>query len=298
VRAGSHDGIRSLVYGEPVATHVDPIEKKPLNHYFPGERIFSLGTLGCNLRCRGCQNDSLSRGVYEAGGPKISADRVVQAAVRSGCSMIAYTYNEPIVWAEYAMDIAEAAHAANLRNVLVSAAYIQPEALSEFIKPFDAANIDLKGFSEEFYKNWAGGSLQPVLDALEEMHRKPGFWLEITTLVIPGINDSDEMLEAEFDWIVSHLGADVPLHLSAFHPACEAMDIASTPVGTLVHAAELAKSAGIRFVYLGNVRMNADTVCPSCGATLISRAGYSVSIKALTNGRCGQCGECIPGIWQ
>ncbi len=298
VRVGRLHGIESLVYGEPVATHVDPIEKKPLNHYFPGERIFSLGTLGCNLRCRGCQNDSLSRGTYIEGSEKIAPERVVQAALRSGCRMIAYTYNEPIVWAEYAMDIAAAAHAAKMRNVLVSAAYIQPDALQRFIEPFDAANIDLKGFSEAFYRDWAGGRLGDVLCALEVMHRKPGFWLEITTLVIPGINDSDAMLEAEFDWIVSHLGVDVPLHLSAFHPACEALEIGCTPLQTLVHAAELANRAGIRFVYLGNVRCNADTTCPACGTTLVSREGYRVSIQALREGKCNRCGTDIPGIWQ
>ena len=297
VRAGSRDGIACLVYGEPVARHVDPIEKKPLNHYFPGTKVFSLGTQGCNLRCRGCQNDSLSRGAYEPMGEKIAPELVVKMAERNGCSMIAYTYNEPIVWAEYAMDIAFAAREKGMRNVLVSAGAIRREALERFIEPFDAANIDLKGFSEAFYRSWAGGSLETVLETLEVLHRRPGFWLEITTLVIPGVNDSDEMLESEFAWYVKHLGGDVPLHLSAFHPACEALEIGCTPFETLERAREMATRAGIRFVYLGNVRENADTVCPKCGEPLVMRRGYRVRLGAFERGACQKCGEKIPGVW-
>ncbi len=297
VRMAKDDGIHSLVYGEPVASHVDPIEKKPLNHYYPGSMIYSLGTLGCNLRCRGCQNDSLSRSSYVPMAQKVGADQVVLAAQRSGCNMIAYTYNEPIVWAEYAHDIAVIAKKRGMKNVLVSAGFIQPAALEDWLEPFDAANVDLKGFSEDFYKTWAHGRLDTVLHTLEVMHRKPGFWLEITTLIVPGINDSDAMLQAEFAWIVEKLGQDVPLHLSAFHPACEALDIAPTPVETLIHATELARSAGIHFVYPGNVRMTTATECPACGHTLIRRRGFETTRVGLNQGCCDACGARIPGCW-
>lgn len=298
VRQADGEGIRSLVYGEPAATHVDPIEKKPLNHFFPGERIFSLGTLGCNLRCCGCQNDSLSRAAYVPMGAKVPAERIVEAAERAGCRMIAYTYNEPIVWAEYAYDIACLAKKAGMKNVLVSAGYIRPEALAWFLEPFDAANIDLKGFCEEFYRSWANAGLQPVLDAIETMHRKPGFWLELTTLVIPGINDSDEALREEFAWIVSNLGRDVPLHLSAFHPACEALEIESTPLETIERAAVLAREAGIHFVYPGNVPLETATRCAACGAELIRRFGFRTQNIGMKDGACAACGAAVPGVWK
>lgn len=297
VRRAMPDGIRSLVYGEPVATHVDPIEKKPLYHFFPGSRIYSIGTLGCNLRCRGCQNDSLSRAAYVPTGGKVSAERVVDAARDAGCRMIAYTYNEPVVWAEYAYDIACAAKKAGLLNVLVSAGYVRQEVLPWFLEPFDAANIDLKGFSETFYRSWANGTLEDVLNTLVYMHAKPGFWLEVTTLVIPGINDSDEMLCSEFEWLVSHLGCDVPLHLSAFHPACEALDIESTSPAVIVHASELARKAGLRFVYPGNVPLETATRCDVCDAELIRRFGFRTQMVGMKDGACAKCGHRVSGIW-
>lgn len=298
VRKAEKNGIRSLVYGEPVATHIDPIEKKPLNHFLPGERIFSLGTLGCNLRCRGCQNDGLSRAHYASMGTKISADRIVDAAIQAGCRMIAYTYNEPIVWAEYAYDIACVAKNAGLKNVLVTAGFIQTNALEWFLEPFDAANIDLKGFSESFYRSWANAKLQPILETIERMHNKKGFWLELTTLLIPGINDDDEMLKQEYQWIVDHLGKDVPLHLSAFHPACDALDVPPTSIENVEHAAELAVDAGIHFVYPGNVPIETATLCDACKTVLIRRFGFHTKNEGLNCGCCASCGHRIAGIWE
>ena len=298
-------GVRTARNGhsEPVdlgilsAIHVDPIEKKPMHHFYPGCGALSLGSFGCNLMCRGCQNASISRSRAE-GGFKMSPKRIVSEAVNHNCPVVAYTYNEPIVWGEFVAETAQIVRTAGLKNVMVTAGYVTPETRKWLFENIDGANVDLKGFSEDFYKTWANGSLAPVLDTLEYLHELPNFWLEITTLVIPGINDDPKMLKEEFKWIAEHLGYDVPVHLSAFHPAHRAMDIACTPENTLIKAQKLARNAGLHYIYLGNVPIESNTVCPHCGNTLIRRFGYHIEIVGLKSGKCGQCQHDIAGKWE
>lgn len=285
-------------HGLLAAIHIDPIEKKPLYHFLPSTKALSIGSFGCNLKCRGCQNDSLSRvNILQAEGFKLSPDRIVQEAIRHQCPSIAYTYNEPIVWTEFVQETALKARESGLKNVVVTAGYVTDKARETLFQNIDAANVDLKGFTEKFYKTWASGSLSPVLETLEYLHHLPNFWLEITTLLIPKINTDPAELEAEFNWIYEHLGPDVPVHLSAFHPACEAQDIPRTPQNMLLMALKLAKIAGLHFVYLGNVPLAVQTSCPECGQTLIERMAYNTKIEDLIHGKCRNCGHQIPGYW-
>jgi pyruvate formate lyase activating enzyme len=285
------DGILSAI-------HVDPIEKKPLNHYLPGCGALSLGSFGCNLKCKGCQNDSISQvPVSRARGFKLTPDQIVSEARHYRCPVIAYTYNEPIVWAEFVQKTALAAHAHGLKNVMVTAGYVAPESRDSLFEHIDAANVDLKGFTEDFYRSWANASLKPVLETLEYLHRKPGFWLEITTLLIPGINDDPDSLKAEFDWIAQKLGPDVPVHLSAFHPAHRAMDIPRTPVETILRAKDLAVQSGLHYIYPGNVPVPSDTRCPGCTNIVIRRFGFQTEISGMREGICSHCGQKIAGVW-
>ncbi len=280
------------------AIHIDPIEKKPLYHFLPSTNALSIGSFGCNLKCRGCQNDSLSRvNIRQADGFKLSPERIVQEAIQHQCPSIAYTYNEPIVWTEFVQETAQKARESSIKNVVVTAGYVTGKARETLFQNVDAANVDLKGFSDDFYKSWASGSLSPILETLEYLHHLPNFWLEITTLLIPEINTNPADLEAEFSWISEHLGPDVPLHLSAFHPACEAKDIPRTPQAMLLMALNLAKAAGLHFVYLGNVPLAVPTTCPDCGCHIIERMAYNASIEGLIHGKCRNCGRQIPGIW-
>ncbi len=276
--------------------HVDPIEKKPMHHFYPGCGALSIGSFGCNLMCRGCQNDSISRAKAE-GGFRLPPKRIVAEAVNYNCPVVAYTYNEPIVWGEFVAETARYVRAAGLKNVIVTAGYATEKTREWLFENIDGANVDLKGFSDEFYKSWANGTLQPVLETLEYLHSLPDFWLEITTLIIPGINDSRQMLENEFAWIVEHLGRDVPVHLSAFHPAHKAMDIARTPAETIEMACALAHEAGLHYVYPGNVALTADTRCPQCRNVLVRRTGYRIAMAGLKGDRCELCGCKIAGRW-
>ena len=285
-------------HGSLSAIHIDPIEKKPLHHFFPGSSALSLGGWGCNLKCRGCQNDSLSRTRADAVKPRVyDAEKIVLFARDEECQSIAYTYNEPIIWWEYMDEVANLARNQGIKNVMVTAGYVSEVARERVFAHIDAANVDLKGFSESFYRDWCGGKLGPILETLEYLHTKKDFWLEVTTLLIPGMNDGDEMLRAEFEWFVSHLGSEVPLHLSAFHPAAEAMNIPSTSLESVLHAGKLAREIGIRFVYMGNVPVMNDTVCSGCGNVLIRRMGYHVDIAGMNGGHCRTCGKELPGIF-
>lgn len=245
-------------YGHPVAVQNDPIEKKPLYHYMPGSRTFSIGTFGCNLNCLFCQNDSLSRGSYgaepRADLPFYAPDVLAEAALRAGCRSVAFTYNEPGVWAEYVMDIAHEAKKRGLGTVLVSNGYITPEAAEKLYPCIDAANIDMKGFSEDFYRGMCGGSLEPVLRACEYFRNVRGGHLELTNLVIPGRNDSDEMIGAYLDWAGEKLGLETVLHFSAYFPAYKYRESPPTPPETLYRIRDFARGRGFRFVYLGNIR--------------------------------------------
>jgi pyruvate formate lyase activating enzyme len=287
-------------YGHSSGFCVDPIEKKPLNHFLPGSRVLSFGTAGCNLGCRFCQNWDISKArdmdrLADAATP----DAIAAAALRLGCRSAAFTYNDPVIFAEYAIDVAHACQAAGLRTVAVTAGYISAAARPEFFAPMDAANVDLKGFTEEFYERQCIGALGPVLDTLVYLRRETRLWLEVTTLLIPGANDSDAELERASDWFALHLGPDVPWHFTAFHPDYKLLDRPGTPAATLRRARQIAQSKGIHFVYTGNIRdaEGGSTWCPGCHRRLVGRDGYNVREWAMQGGHCRACGTVIPGVW-
>ncbi len=281
---------------------VDPIEKKPLNHFYPGSAVLSFGTAGCNLACKFCQNWDISKAketdrLVDAATPETLA----HAAVKLGCKSVAFTYNDPVVFAEYAMDIADACHELGVKTVAVTAGYIHAAPRAEFFRRMDAANVDLKGFTEDFYWRSCGGHLQPVLDTLEYLVKKTEVWTEITTLLIPGKNDSSAEIEAQCRWIREHLGLEVPLHFTAFHPDWKMTDVVATPRGTLQRARDIARLAGLKYVYTGNVHDEAGgtTYCPSCEQALVVRDWHQINAYHLTDtGACGFCGAQLPGHWQ
>ncbi len=291
-------------WGHPVAMQVDPIEKKPLNHFLPGSQILSLGTLGCNLSCRFCQNWELSHPAADGmpAGNEVSPDEVARAAAERRIPAVAATYNEPAVWAEYALDVADACHANGLRMVAVTSGYFSPESRLEFFRKMDAANVDLKSFRDDFYKKWCGARLAPVLETLEAIRQETDCWLEVTTLLIPGLNDSETELDELTAWVAEHLGEDTPLHFSAFHPDGEMRDRPPTPPATLRRARDQARENGLHHVYVGNVRGEEDataTFCPDCGARLIEREGFRSRLARMDpDGRCQVCGRICSGVWQ
>jgi pyruvate formate lyase activating enzyme len=298
----NRDGVLySLVYDKVIARNVDPIEKKPLFHFCPGSRSFSIATPGCNFRCRHCQNADISQLPHDRNGMILGEDVspaiLVQAARRLGCSSISYTYTEPTIYFELAYDTARLAMTAGLKNVFVTNGYITPEAL-EVLRPFlHAANIDLKGFRDDFYREICGARLQHVLDAIR-LYKKYGIWIEITTLIIPGHNDSDEELDGIARFIKS-VGEDVPWHVSRFHPTYQLMDQPRTPVETLARARRIGLDAGLRYVYEGNVPgTGEDTLCWSCKEVLVERVGFSIKKNAVENGKCSKCGALIDGVWE
>ncbi len=301
----NHGGaLMAETWGRPVAMQVDPIEKKPLNHFLPGTRILSLGTLGCNLACRFCQNWELSHpasGTASAG-KEVLPEEVARAAVRGQIPSVAATYNEPAVWAEYALDIADACHDQGLRMVAVTSGYFSPESRVEFFRKMDAANVDLKSFRDDFYKQQCGARLAPVLETLEAIRTETDCWLEVTTLLIPGLNDSEAEIDELTAWVAGHLGEGTPLHFSAFHPDGEMLDRPPTPVETLRRARSRAKKNGLRHVYAGNVFGEEDataTWCPDCGARLIEREGFCPRIVGMdADGRCTACGRTCEGVWK
>lgn len=287
--------VRECCHGLISALHNDPVEKKPLHHFYPGSRTLSIGGFGCNLMCRGCQNFDISRRCATDGqGAVYTPEQIVQIALQHHAHSIAYTYNEPIVWWEFMDETAECAHHAGLKNIMVTAGYLCENMYDKVFRHIDAANVDLKGFDDTFYQNWANGRLQPVLDTLTYLHQKQTCWLEITTLLIPGQNDAPQTLSREFEWIHDHLGDDVPLHLSAFFPRWKALDIPSTPESTLYDARQRARDAGLHFVYLGNIMEPAVTCCPHCGEKLIERT-MSFCRNYLDKNRCIKCHEILPG---
>ena len=294
----------AATYGRPVAVQVDPIEKKPLYHFLPGTDVLSLGTLGCNLACRFCQNWSLSHpdGDASGGSAEVAPEEVARLATAQGIPAVAATYNEPAVWAEYAMDVADACHAQGLRMVAVTSGYFSPESRLDFFRKMDAANVDLKSFRDEFYVHWCGARLGPVLETLEAIRNETDCWLEVTTLVIPGLNDSEAEIDELTGWVAEHLGEDTPLHFSAFHPDGQLLDRPPTPPATLRRAREQARENGLRHVYVGNVRSAEDetaTFCPDCGARLIDREGFrSRLLKMDPDGRCQVCGKICAGVWK
>jgi pyruvate formate lyase activating enzyme len=292
--------MRLTTYGRSSGFCLDPIEKKPLNHFYPGSAVLSFGTAGCNLACKFCQNWEMSHARVQAEALlPASPEDIAAAAQACGAPSVAYTYNDPVIAAEYVLDSARACRAAGIRNVAVTAAYIHREPAREFFTAMDAANVDLKAFTDDFYHRLCAGHLQPVLDVLTFIHRETGCWLEITTLLIPGQNDSPAEIAALADWLAEHLGPDVPLHLTAFHPAGRMQDLPPTPASTLIRARETALAAGLNYVYIGNIRdrTGGTTFCPGCNTPLIVRDGYHILRDHLSpsRGRCPSCALAIPG---
>ena len=301
VRARQDDAIVLTTYGRSSGFCLDPIEKKPLNHFLPGTPILSFGTAGCNLACRFCQNWDISKSrEMDTLADRASPEAIAVAAKRLGCSSVAMTYNDPVIFHEYAIDVAQACREHGIRTVAVTAGYITPEPREAFFRHMDAANVDLKAFTEDFYHKLTKGSLQPVLDTLVYLKHQTDVWFEITDLLIPGHNDSDKELGRLSDWIIDALGPDVPVHFTAFHPDYRMMDVPATPASTLARARDIATRAGLRYVYIGNVVdiARASTYCHGCGATLIGRAQYRLTEWALSEGgHCRRCGTACAGVF-
>jgi pyruvate formate lyase activating enzyme len=301
VRARSGDAIVLTTYGRSSGFCVDPIEKKPLDHFLPGSSVLSFGTAGCNLACRFCQNWDISKSrEIDTLADAASPEALAEAAVRLGCRSVAFTYNDPVIFMEYANDVADACHERGIRAVAVTAGYMNPEPRADFYRHMDAANVDLKGFTERFYAELSAAHLQPVLDTLRYLRHETDVWFEITNLMIPGWNDSEAETDAMTRWIVAELGPDVPVHFTAFHPDYKMLDTPPTPPATLRRAREIAMANGARYAYTGNVydRDGQSTYCHGCGALVIERDWYELGAYRLTDdGRCLACGTRIPGVF-
>ncbi len=299
VRENRGGTLYTLVYGKVIAENIDPIEKKPLFHVKPGSSSYSIASMGCNFRCRHCQNYSISQADKAAKiqGMQRSPAEIVEKAVASGCSSISYTYTEPTVFFEFAYDTARLAREAGLSNVFVTNGYISKTALAAIAPYMDAANIDLKGFSEGFYRDVVHARLSEVLDSIVE-YRNQGIWIELTTLIIPGLNDSDVELQGIASFIVENLGIDTPWHVTQFYPTYQLIDHPRTPASTLKRAYDIGREAGILYVYEGNIPggEGENTSCPSCKTLLIDRYGYQIKSNRINNGSCPECGFAIAGI--
>ncbi|WP_347275771.1 AmmeMemoRadiSam system radical SAM enzyme [Candidatus Kuenenia sp.] len=300
VRENRDGSLFSLVYGKSVATGIEPIEKKPFFNFYPGTTAYSIATVGCNFRCLNCQNWEISQMPKgEEGniiGEKLLPEEIVANAKGSGCKSIAYTYTEPTIFFEYAYDTAKLAHKEGIKNVFVTNGYTSAEAIREIAPFLDAANVDLKGFREDFYHKMCGAKLQPVLDNIR-LYRELGIWVEVTTLIIPGYNDDEEQLRgiAEF---IKGVGIDIPWHVTAFYPAYKLLDVSLTRVESLRNAREIGKKAGLRYVYEGNVpgEGGENTYCYSCGETVIKRYGFEIIENILIDGKCPKCKNLIDGV--
>jgi pyruvate formate lyase activating enzyme len=301
VRARENDGVVLTTYGRSSGFCIDPVEKKPLNHFLPGTPILSFGTAGCNLSCDFCQNWDISKSrEIDTLASRATPEELARAAEESGCRSVAFTYNDPVIFLEYAIDVAQACHERGIKAVAVTAGYMCDEPRREFYRYMDAANVDLKAFTEEFYFRVTKSHLQPVLETLEYLKHETNVWFEITTLLIPGLNDSDKEIGEEVDWILEHLGPDVPLHFTAFHPDYKMRDRPHTPPATLSRARRLAQKAGLRYVYTGNVHDSdgGSTYCHACGARLIERDWYRLGeYRVSADGRCEACGERCAGLF-
>jgi pyruvate formate lyase activating enzyme len=299
VRARENDEVVLKTYGRSSGFCIDPIEKKPLNHFYPGTPVLSFGTAGCNLACKFCQNWDISKSrEVDTLSDSASPERIALTAKQAGCTSVAFTYNDPVIFHEYAIDIAQACREHGIQSVAVTAGYVCPEPRAEFFRYMDAANVDLKAFTERFYKKICGGELAPVLETLEYLKHETGVWFEITDLLIPGENDSVEEIEAMTQWVVERLGPDVPLHFTAFHPDWKMRDKGNTPPSTLTRSRDIALKNGIRYVYTGNVHdeRGGSTYCHQCGHKLIGRDWYQLSDWNLDDaGRCLNCGTACAG---
>jgi pyruvate formate lyase activating enzyme len=302
VRQRLEDEVKLVSYGRSSGFCVDPIEKKPLNHFFPGSAVLSFGTAGCNLACKFCQNWDMSKSrEMDTLADAASPERLANAAVEMSCRSVAFTYNDPVIFHEYAVDVAAACREKDVRTVAVTAGYIDPEPRVEFFAAMDAANVDLKAFTDRFYHKICGGHLTPVLETLEYIRHETDTWLELTTLLIPGENDSDEELTGMCEWVVERLGPDVPMHFTAFHPDWKMRDVPHTPPATLTRARSIARSCGVHHAFTGNVHDSegSSTWCHACGALLIERDWYRLGRWGLdAGGRCAACATPVPGHFE
>ncbi|MGH9781954.1 MAG: AmmeMemoRadiSam system radical SAM enzyme [Candidatus Acidiferrales bacterium] len=299
IRVNQGGKLYSLGYASPAAIQIDPIEKKPLSHFLPGTRILSLGTAGCNMGCFFCQNWDISKSHSDqVHSTHLEPAQVVELALHHGCPSIAFTYNEPTIWAEYVIDICEVAHERGLKTVMVSNGYITREAFHDVYDHIDAANIDLKAFTENFYGKITLTHLEPVLETLLRLKNETNVWFEITNLMIPTLNDDETETRKLADWILQHLGPDIPLHFTAFHPDFKLRDKPRTPPETLHRARQIAREVGLHYVYEGNIYSDAaNTYCPECSELLVKRSWHNVLQNRIVNGACPKCDHRIPGNW-
>jgi pyruvate formate lyase activating enzyme len=292
--------IYSMAYGNPCAVNIDPIEKKPFNHFLPGSKAYSIGTAGCNLACMNCQNWTISQvSPKETRNYDLMPDKLVEQALAAKCQSIAYTYSEPISFYEYTLDSAKLARQAGIKNVLVTAGYIHQEPLRNWCKTIDAARVDLKSFSNDIYMKLSAGALQPVLETLKTF-AEMGVWLEIINLVVPSWTDNLDMIKRMCNWLVENGLANYPIHFDRFHPDYKLTQLSATPIGVLTQARDIALSAGMKYVYIGNVPgLGAqNTVCPKCKQVVVERQGFTVVKNDLVKGCCPKCGEKIAGVWE
>lgn len=299
VRINLDGKLQTLVYANPCSINVDPIEKKPLFHVLPGSGAFSVATAGCNLHCKYCQNWQISQSPPEnLTNYNLSPEQMIKGALDAGCRSIAYTYSDPVIFYEYVYDAGRLAKKAGILNILVTAAYINQQPLIDLCPYIDAANVDLKGITDDFYQRMSSATLKPVQEAILTM-KKMGVWVELTNLVVPTWNDAEKDLRALCQWIKDYCGEKTPLHFSKFWPMHQLKNLPPTPASTLEKAWEIAKATGLKYVYVGNVpgHKGNSTYCPGCGALLIERVGYQILQNNVVNGICNKCGEKIPGIW-
>ncbi len=301
VRENRLGKLYSVVYGKLCTATADPIEKKPLYHFMPGTQTYSIATAGCNLHCKSCQNWQISqRGPEDVECYDVAPHEVVENAIRAGCKSIAYTYVEPAIFYEFMLATAKLAHKAGLKNVMVSNGYLNPKPAKQLYKHMDAINFDLKAFTDTFYVQQCGGHIKPVLESIKTAY-KMGVWVELTTLIIPDLNDSMALIKKECEWIRRELSADIPLHFSRFFPYYKLNHLRPTSPDTLENAYETAKSAGLKYVYLGNVETDGrgDTSCPKCGKKLIDRsAHFGLKSMKVKDGKCSHCSAKIPGVFE
>jgi pyruvate formate lyase activating enzyme len=299
VRENRDGTLYTLVHGRTISQHVDPVEKKPLAHFYPGTTAYSIATVGCNFRCEWCQNASISqmpRQRHSIMGDEASPEQIVAAAKRSGCRSIAYTYTEPTIFFEYSYDTAILARRAGIANIYVTNGFMTEEMLETFDPHLDAANVDLKAFRDDTYRRYVGARLQPVLDSLRKM-KDLGVWVEVTTLILPGINDDEQELRDAARFVAQELGPETPWHISRFHPTYQMRHLPPTPIATLWRAQKIGKSEGLRYTFVGNVPGEANTECHNCGELLIRRSGYRIVANRVASGDvCPRCGTPVAGV--
>jgi pyruvate formate lyase activating enzyme len=299
IRKVENGRLLQLGYGRPAAIQIDPVEKKPLNHFFPGTKIFSMGTAGCNMGCFFCQNWDISKAKSDqVNAADLSPEQVVTLAQQYGCPHLAFTYNEPTIWGEYVIDIARVAHDYGLNTVMVTNGYVTREAFFDIYQHIDAANVDLKAFTETFYSKITLTHLAPVLETLKWLRHETNVWFEVTNLIIPTLNDDDSEFQRLSEWMLENIGDDVPLHFTAFHPDFKLRDKPRTPPESLHRARDLAMSMGLKFVYEGNIYSDgAHTICPGCHKVIVRRSWHDVLTNKLYEGKCAHCGTKIPGVF-